>query len=53
MENIDNLVAYVKSNLDTNFLKIVDFIERANLLRYSMLTEKVKEGIFKIMFRGF
>ena len=44
MENIDNLVSYIKSNVDDKFLKIIDFMERANILTYSMKTEKYKEG---------
>ena len=44
MENIDELVSYIKANTDEKFLKIVDFMERANLLTYSMKTERVKEG---------
>ena len=44
MENIDNLVAHIKSNVDEKLLRIIDFMERANLLSYTMKTEKVKEG---------
>ena len=44
MENIDNLVSYIKSNVDDKFLKIIDFMERANILTYSMKNEKYKDG---------
>ena len=44
MENIDNFVSYIRSNVDDKFLKIIDFMERANLLEYSMKMEKYKDG---------
>ena len=44
MENIDNLVSYIKSNVDDKLLKIIDFMERANLLTYTMKNEKYKDG---------
>ena len=44
MENIDSLVSYIKSNVDDKFLRIIDFMERANLLSYSMKMEKYKDG---------
>ena len=44
MGEIDNLVDYIKSNTDTDTLKIIDFIERANVLTYNMKIDRVKEG---------
>ncbi len=44
MSDIDNLVDYIKENTDDATLKIIDFIERANVLTYSMKVDKVKDG---------
>lgn len=44
MGDIDNLVEYIKSNTDMETLKIIDFIERANILTYSMKIDRIKEG---------
>lgn len=44
MENIDSLVSYIKANVDDKFIRIIDFMERANLLEYSMQMEKYKDG---------
>lgn len=44
MGDIDNLVDYIRTNTDEETLKIIDFIERANILTYSMKLDRVKEG---------
>lgn len=44
MSEIDNLIDYIRINTDENTLKIIDFIERANVLTYNMKTDRIKDG---------
>lgn len=43
MEEVENIVRYIKDNFDKDLLKVADFIERANVLSSTMKIEKVKQ----------
>ena len=44
MEELQNTVNYIKSLVDEKTLNVIDFLEKSNILNYSIKMDKIKDG---------